>query len=61
MLIFMGQGKYHLHIPYLPLILSAYKLILSSFHLWLYVVPHPEPTKTTVVTEDIPVGPLMMS
>jgi len=43
------------------MILLASKLILSSFHLGLYVVPHPEPTKTTVVTEGIPVGPLMMS
>jgi hypothetical protein len=43
------------------MILSASRLILFSFNPELYAVPHPEPAGTIMVTEDIPVGPLMMS
>jgi len=32
-----------------------------SSHPRLYIVPHPEPAETTMVTEGIPVGPLMKS
>jgi hypothetical protein len=43
------------------MILSASRLILFSFHPELYAIPHPEPAGTITMTEDIPVGPLMMS
>jgi hypothetical protein len=36
---------------------SASRLILFSFHPELYAIPHPEPTGTIMVTEDIPVRP----
>jgi hypothetical protein len=43
------------------MILSASRLILFSFHPKFYAIPHPKPAGTIMVTEDIPVGPLMMS
>jgi len=43
------------------MILSASMLILFSFHSELYAIPQPEPAGKIMVTEDIPVGPLMMS
>jgi hypothetical protein len=42
------------------MILSASRLILFSFHPEFYAIPHPEQAGTIMVTEDIPVGPLMM-
>jgi hypothetical protein len=43
------------------MILSASMLILFPFHPELYAIPYPKPAGAIMVTEDIPVGPLLMS
>ena len=57
--IYRIQSICHLHIPYIPTILSVSNLVIFSFRAMLYVVPRPEPAETAMVTEGIPVGPLM--
>jgi hypothetical protein len=51
------QGIHHPHIPYLLVILSTSTLFLFSFLPKLYILLHPEPAKTIMVTEGIPVEP----